>query len=248
VVDQRDEYAHYPVEELNTGVSRGFLNVVRSRFGAAARGGLGVDLSATYWSRNLKLLNRLITEGRNSIWAYMLKNTSRPLLLAAQKFDVIVGNPPWLSYRFIKDKIYQSEVKKLTFGYKLLASDEVKLFTQMDLSTLVMVHCEESYLRPGGTIAFVMPRSVITGAKQHRRFQARGITQVLDLLAVFPLFNVPTCVLVRQASDLHVNDVPTIRFNARLPGHQVSLATAESHLSSVNTTTQLVGKVTVAGS
>jgi len=71
----------------------------------------------------------------------MLKNTARPLLLSAQKFDVIAGNPPWLSYRFIKDRTYQAEVKSLILRYGLLESSDVKLFTQMDLSTLFMVHC-----------------------------------------------------------------------------------------------------------
>ena len=137
-------------------------------------------MSLSYWAANLRLLNKLIHEGRNSIWAYVLKNTARPLLLSAQTFDVIVGNPPWLSYRFIKDKTYQAEVKKLTCGYELLGGGDVKLFTQMDLSTLFMVHCEATYLRPGGLIAFVMPRSVLTGAQQHRPFQGRGLTHVLD--------------------------------------------------------------------
>src|SRR5258708_13750987 len=103
-------------------------------------------------------------------------NIARPCLRGAQKFDVIVGNPPWLSYRYIKDKTYQAEVKALTLNYGLLESGDVKLFTQMDLSTLFMVHCESTYLKQGGLIAFVMPRSVITAAKQHPQFHELGLT------------------------------------------------------------------------
>ena len=139
---------------------------------------------------------------------------------------MIAGNPPWLAYRYIKDKTYQAEVKKLTFGYGLLGSGDVKLFTTMDLSTLFMVHCEARYLRPGGMIAFVMPRSVVTGARQHRAFRGRGLTRVLDLQAVTPLFNTETCVLIRRADDLHADQIPTTRYAAALPAHQMALADA----------------------
>jgi hypothetical protein len=104
------------------------------------------------------------------------------------------------------------------------------------------------YLRKGGTIAFVMPRSVITGAKQHRRFQARGITQVLDLLGVFPLFNVPSCVVIRGADELHLDGVPTISYRARLPAHQMPLAQAQPYMQAVAATTRLVGDVEIDGS
>jgi hypothetical protein len=240
-VDLMQEYAGYSAERLNTGLASSFANVVRERFGIAQRG--LVDLAGTYWSRNLRLLNRLIHEGRDSIWAYMLKNTSRPLLLAAQKFDVIAGNPPWLSYRYIKDKTYQSEVKALILRYGLLDSDDVNLFTQMDLSTLFMVHCETHYLKPDGLIAFVMPRSVITGAKQHRRFQSRGLTRVLDLLETIYLFNVPSIVAIRRASELHRIHVPTTRYLARIPQHSnLALdAVQQRGLTAAESTSRLVG-------
>ena len=93
-----------------------------------------------------------------------------------------------------------------------------------------MVHCEARYLRPGGTIAFVMPRSVLTGARQHRAFRGRGLTRVLDLQAVTPLFNTETCVLVRRADDLHADQIPTTRYAAALPAHQMALADARPYL------------------
>ena len=114
LIEQMEEYARYSPDDLGQNATSGFLRLVRERFGAAQSG--IADLSQTYWAANLRLLNRLIAEGRNSIWGYLLKNTARPLLLAAQPFDVIAGNPPWLAYRYIKDKTYQAEVKKLTFG------------------------------------------------------------------------------------------------------------------------------------
>ncbi len=130
--------------------------------------------------------------------------------------------------------------------YGLLGGGDVKLFTTMDLSTLFMVHCEARYLRPGGVIAFVMPRSVVTGARQHRAFRGRGLTRVLDLQAVTPLFNTETCVLIRRADDLHADQIPTTRYAAALPAHQMTLADARPYLEATTTTTRLIGDVEVA--
>ncbi len=49
--------------------------------------------------QTIKSLQMLHREGRNHIWAYYTRNLVRPVALSHKKVDVIVGNPPWLSYR-----------------------------------------------------------------------------------------------------------------------------------------------------
>ena len=44
-------------------------------------------------------MKRLHELGRNHVWAYYLRNMSRPAVVSAQKVDAIIGNPPWLIYR-----------------------------------------------------------------------------------------------------------------------------------------------------
>jgi type I restriction-modification system DNA methylase subunit len=83
--------------------------------------------------------------------------------------------------------------------YKLLAKNEDHLFTQMELATLFFAFCAEHYLTDGGTLAFVMPRSILTGAKQHAKFRQRFVATanlLIDCEQVTPLFNVPACVVV----------------------------------------------------
>lgn len=192
------------------------------------------------WRRNLELLARLKREDRNSIWAYILKNMARPLVLAQRQFDVIVGNPPWLSYRYIKNTEYQKDVKKLYQYYDLLESSDAKLFTQMDLSSLFYALMRDRYLKTGGTLAFVMPRAVITGAKQHRPFQRLGFTHILDLQDVTPLFNVPTCVLIQRGDVLHHSPVPATVWQGKLPAHEMDLDAARPLLTSAATTIHFV--------
>jgi type I restriction-modification system DNA methylase subunit len=209
--------------------SEPFLQFVRQHSDPVPAG-VFEDVRDTLWSDNYRLLAKLIEKGRNGIWAYILKNQARPLMFAEQKFDYVVGNPPWLSYRYIKNREYQAEVKRLAIEYALIEGRGVKLFTQIELSTLFAIHAERHYLKPGGTLAFVMPRSVITGAKQHRPFQAKGLTRVIDLLNVEPLFNVPSCVTIVQG-EKKTAAVPGRSYRGRLPRHEMSLADARPHLS-----------------
>jgi hypothetical protein len=160
-----------------------------------------------YWRSNLKLMRKLDKQGRDTIWAFILKNYCRPAYLRRNPFDIVAGNPPWLSYRYITEPEYQAQVKRLTFSYSLLGKGEGKLFTQIELSTLFFVFSIDTYLKKGGILAFVMPRSVLTGSKQHKHFQEflqglqlppTQLEKVIDVEDVKPLFNVPACVLIAR--------------------------------------------------
>ncbi len=127
----------------------------------------------------------------------------------------------------------------------LLESGERQLFTQMELATLFMVHCEAVYLKSGGTIGFVMPRSTITGARQHRRFQGQGVSRILDFLEVKPRpFNIESCVLIRSGRERLKDAVPTTRYAGRLPRKEIRLAEAERHLAQTEGVSRFVGTAT----
>lgn len=81
---------------------------------------------AFLWRPNLRLMRRLVQEGRDTIWAFILKNYYRPAYLRQRPFDLVAGNPPWLSYRYITDPGYQKQVKSLVFNYGLLSRKDVR--------------------------------------------------------------------------------------------------------------------------
>ncbi len=192
------------------------------------------------WASNFQLLVKLIRDRRDSIWAYILKNLSRPLVLAEKGFDAVVGNPPWLSYRYINSPAWQDEVKDLYIHYQLIDSGDVKLFTQMDLSTLFFAHAKDRYLKNDGILAFVMPRSVLTGAKQHRPFQRQGMTRILDVGDVSPLFNVPAAVIISAGEDIAKANIPTKTYRATFDKHELPLLEAEPLLTAGETVTNFV--------
>ncbi len=198
------------------------------------------------WDANVRLLSRLLEERRDSIWIYVLQNISRPLFLKEQKFDVIVGNPPWIAYRYIEDPTYQGAIKKLIREYHLLEPDQTELYTQMEVATLFFEHCRRVYLKPSGAIAFVMPRSVITAAKQHYAFRRMGFSHIIDLKRVKPLFNVETCVMIREGNIALTEAIPAERFEGSLPGRDCSLAEARAVLRGIDAAIDLPTQENIA--
>ena len=231
VIDRLNGYAGRSVKAPETEIAAAAgVKKILSRFTAQEQ---------FFWQQNYSLLRKLERERRNTIWAYILKNAYRPLFLRREKVDYIVGNPPWLSLRYVKDKSYKARIKELTFQHGLLAKTDVKLFTQMDTSTLFFNHCEREFLKPGGTIAFVLPKTVILPAKQHAKFQEQGFSQVHDFTKVEPLFNVRTCLVVRGHSARKEN-IPRTKWVGRLRQRNANLADARPSLSSENDTLSFI--------
>lgn len=234
-IDYMDDFAKLTSPEQTEQMAKIFRRWVQDIYS-----GLTNPTFRNLWGSNFQLLVELIRDGRDSIWAYILKNLSRPLVLAEKGFDVVAGNPPWLSYRYINSPAWQEEVKALYIYYQLIDSGDVKLFTQMDLSTLFFAHAKDRYLKDGGTLAFVMPRSVLTGAKQHRPFQRQGMTRILDVGDVSPLFNVPSAVIISSSSDIAKADIPTKTYGATFDKHELLLLEAEPLMTVGETVTNFV--------
>jgi len=197
-----------------------------------------------FWMSNLRLMRWLLREPvTDTVWRFILKNAYRPALLAHRKFTFVVGNPPWLSYRYIRRQDYQERVRKLVLErYKLLVGSDAHLFTQMELATLFFAFCAEHYLADGGTLAFVMPRSILTGAKQHNEFRKKFVATarlLIDCEKVSPLFNVPSCVVIWDKTESTKGTgqgVKMLQLEGNLPTKNASFEQAESLLCSTETT------------
>jgi len=193
------------------------------------------------WQRNLHLMYWLLKDPpTDSVWGFILRNAYQPALLAHRKFDFVAGNPPWIAYRFIQRPDYQKRLRTLaTQTYKLLQTEDKHLFTQMEVATLFFAVCERHYLREGGTLAFVMPRSILTGAKQHAAFQKQYLSaayRLLDCEKVQPLFGVPTCVvLYKKGSTPSASPIPMKVFAGKLPVHNARWEQAKPHLTITET-------------
>lgn len=153
-----------------------------------------------------------------------------------EKHDIITGNPPWVVMRSMKNKEYQSFLKKEVLNYRLLENKDVHLFTQMELATLFFCKCADLYLKRDGVIAFVMPRSVLAGTIHHinfRRFRKPPIKliKIIDLEEVSPLFNMPSCVLIGLKEGTTKYPVLSERYIGELPDRNVKFSQAKARLS-----------------
>ena len=186
--------------------------------------------------RTLDVLMGLIDVDKDSVWVFMMRNIYAPLRMKEKLFDLLIGNPPWVSFKFIENPEYQEFVKDTVFEYKLLERKQADLFTQMDTSTVFYVKTAATYLSDNGVLAFVMPRSVLTGAKQHEAFKRQEkppmvITKILDVEKVNPLFKVDACSIIAKKGGETKYPVEAAIFSGKLPEKNIRLKTALKHLA-----------------
>ena len=150
-----------------------------------------------------RAMRRARERGRDSIWQFVLQNNYQPVFMY-RVFDVIVGNPPWLTYADITSGDYQELVRGIAKQYALMPSAKANN-PHIDLAAVFLAHCGKYLAKPNAQIAFVLPRAFLTADQHHnaRAGVANGfkLTAVWDLDGVKPLFNVPACVFFAQASQ-----------------------------------------------
>lgn len=113
-------------------------------------------IAATY-----RTMCELHDTGRNHIWGYYVRNLARPIWLARpqNRVDVLVGNPPWLAYRYMPPEM-KTNFRAMSEARGFWAGASVA--TNQDLSALYVARAVEQYLKPSGRFSFVMPLAVLS--------------------------------------------------------------------------------------
>ena len=142
---------------------------------------------------------------RDHIWGYYIRNLARPvwLSLSANRADRLVGNPPWLRFNAMSERM-QANFRRLSTARGLWAGGAVA--TSQDLASLFAVRSIELYLKPQGRFGFVMPAATLS--RQHYAGFRRGhwnaptaqtcvaFGQPWELSPINPQpFPVPSCVV-----------------------------------------------------
>jgi hypothetical protein len=182
----------------------------------------------------------MIEAGRDTIWAFVLKNIYKPLFLQ-EHFDLVVGNPPWLSYRHIERSDYQRFLKDQAVSEYGLLEGRGELVTHLELATLFLVRTADLYLRNRGTVAFVLPKSIFSG-DQHdalRRGRIKKVSlsarELWDLEGVSPLFNTSSAVYFGAKMKKKLKSVPGELLEGTLQRRNSDLKSAEEALASTET-------------
>jgi len=155
-----------------------------------------------------------ILKKRNGIWAFILRNSYLPSLLAG-RFDVIASNPPWLAMSKLQDIPYKEQLLQQaeSFGIKPTGSS----FLHAEIATTFLLHSVSQFLAEEGQAAFVLTRSVFDG-DQHDEFRSLrfvdvvpfAITEIWDLHGVDNLFKIPSCVVfgTKDAARIAASETP----------------------------------------
>ena len=190
---------------------------------------------------------QLQDEGRDHVWSFYVRNLARPLWLSqeANRVDCIVGNPPWLAYRFMTIEM-QVSFREMSEERSLWAGASVA--THQDLSGLFLTRAVELYLKPGGRFSLVMPLAALSrrqfvGLRTGHWETPTGGAKVAfgtpwDLHAVKPnLFRVPPCVVNGTRADTSTLAISlpskAEAWSGRLPGRNISWALAGPHITRV---------------
>jgi hypothetical protein len=208
-----------------------FQNSLQRRYKG---GGLNEMVIESFYQiyESLKLVKE---KGRDSIWKFIVQNLYKPYFLS-QKFDYIIGNPPWFTYSSIKNEEYQNQLNVLAEKYNV-KPQRVANFPHLEIAAIFLSYCSSYFLKEKGSLAFVLPRSFFS-ADSHdntRAGKAKGfrLSQIWDLNSVSPLFRIPSGVFFVEKADAKTkttppaSGIPGLSFSGKLPFHNCNFNVAQ---------------------
>lgn len=213
-----------------------FENSLKLRY---KNGGLNNTVIDNFYSiyESFKLVKE---KGRDSIWKFIVQNLYKPYFLN-NKFNFVIGNPPWFTFSSIKNEDYQNQLNNIAEKYNIKPR-RIANFPHLEIAAIFLSYCSSYFLKETGKIAFVLPRSFFS-ADHHdntRSGKAKGfrIKQIWDLTNVSPLFRIPASVFIGEKSDVSKTYATTkvldgISFIGHLPAHNCNLKIAKPNLSEI---------------
>jgi hypothetical protein len=164
-------------------------------------------------------LGKLERDGRNGLWARLIKNAFAPVF--AGRFEFVIGNPPWIRWTYLADAYRAATLPMWTeYGLFSLRGMAARLGSgEKDFSMLFTYAAADRYLAEGGTLGFVITQEVVKGkgaGEGFRRFRIGRsgaelkVVKAHDLVAVAPFEGASnkTSVLVLRKGEPTVYPLP----------------------------------------
>lgn len=151
------------------------------------------------------LFNRLYTlhrAGNDSFWPIILRNSFAPILIG-NKFDYVVGNPPWIAWKSMS-KSYREGTLEIWKSYGIFEKNAYdKKTTHDDFGMAVTYVAVDKYLKNNGNMVFLLPASFLKSTKGGEGFRKFSITRFEQ--------NVPFTVdMVDDFSNVKLFTIPAV--------------------------------------
>jgi hypothetical protein len=236
------------LEEADPAASRqAFIYVVRTTFDPKQAGPLALKPDEWKGVEEVALeLHRQILDlresDRNGVWARIIENSFAPLF--AGKFDVIVGNPPWLTWtktprhwRTVAEEVWRR------YGLWHVPSDGERRSQSLasgDMAILVFATAIHRFAAPHGIVGLLTPRALATADPGGRAFRQFHLQPRPDDQAEYGGVDIPFRVvsaddwsvikpfspdaantpyfIVARVGETHEFPVPTTRWTRDKPG------------------------------
>ncbi len=120
--------------------------------------------------RTYEQVLRLHHQNWNGIWFRIVRNYFRSA--NAGRFDVIVGNPPWIRWSMLPDA-YRERAKRTCTQYNIFSETPHHGGNELDISGMITYTTADKWLKRGGKISFVLTQTHFQSPSSQgfRRFQ-----------------------------------------------------------------------------
>ncbi|MFX0041623.1 MAG: class I SAM-dependent DNA methyltransferase, partial [Candidatus Hodarchaeota archaeon] len=133
------------------------------------------------------------------------------------KFDLVIGNPPWYTYRDIESTDYQNQIKSLAENLEI--KPHPKNVLNLEVSTLFFYKANKVCLKKNAKLFFVITKGVITGshASQFRNFKGFSDLAIWTFdKKIERIFNIDFICLFAQKSEIEFDyydkEIPALHF------------------------------------
>jgi hypothetical protein len=175
-------------------------------------------------------------KNRDGIWKFIVQNLYKPYFLAHQ-FTHVIGNPPWFTFSSVQNEEYQKVLNDLATTYNI-KPEKVADFPHLEIAAIFLGYCTNYFLKEGGKLAFVLPRSFFSGSQHDNTRSGKTIgvklSAIWDLQDVSPLFRIPSCVMFSEPNEgkraLPASGLAGITFAGHVPSHNCNYEEANLKL------------------
>jgi len=172
---------------------------------------------ADFFNDFVNAVDRLNRQGRNGIWAYIMRNSFRPGLVAGQ-FNGLVSNPPWLALSKIANNPYQTILKNMALRFNIKPAGSSHL--HIELASIFLLHAIEHYLVDDAKIGCILPETILNG-HHHNKFRRAEFSSAEQPIAfsVEEIWTVPPQVFKNTAVIIFGSkSAPHVNSSQPIPG------------------------------